>query len=174
VARAEPREALAGPGVPVGACAEEGGGGGEVEDDAPVVEFEANLAELPSKRDRLRRGRGPRGRFARSGRGRPSAPFAREVRFAVGVRHADRSHPPRPLELLRGDHPFRELDELVPRLAGRCPQTQPADQAAAASPDLERKGVEPHDGLQRALLEDDGLPHSALLSRLGLPAVAIR
>jgi Glycosyl transferases group 1 len=73
----------------------------------------------------------------------------------------------RPLELLGRDHTFRQLDELVPRLAGRCPQTQPADQAVAAAPDLERKGVEPHDGLQRALLEDDGVPHSAFLSRLG-------
>ncbi len=156
VAGAEAGEALAGAGVPVGAGAEEGGARRELEDDAIVVELDAEGAELAAEGERTWRAR-----FASP----PAAAFARL---------ADPSQPARPLQLLGRDHSLRQLDELVARFAGRRPQAEPADQPAAAAPDLERERVEPHDGLQRAVLEDDRLGHSALLSRLGLPAVAIR
>ena len=78
----------------------------------------------------------------------------------------------RALELLLRNHPFGQLNELVMRLARCRPQAKSPDQAASAAPHLERERAEADAHLERAILEDRG--HSALLSRLRRPPVAIR
>ena len=147
MARAEAGEALAGPGGPVGAGAEGGRPGRELEEQAFVMKLDAERAKVAAQGDRLR---------------------------AAGPLLAHLSQPARPLELLERDHPLGQLDELVPRFARRRPQAEPAYERLAAAPDLEREGVEADADPQPAALEDDRFAHSILLSRRGRPAVAIR